>query len=368
MRLVWGLCAIGLLAAGARPAAFTIATAPYRFSFPRDHASHPAYKTEWWYFTGHLTASDGRRFGYELTFFRVGMRPGDPAPAAGESRWRGHELYPAHFAITDVDGRTFVYFERFAREALGMGSASSRRLAVRVDNWWLHGRPLADPQLERMSLHAASDGAAIDLVAIPEKPPAIHGHGGVSRKAACRSCAAHYYSYTRLRTSGTLRLDGRRFRVDGISWMDHEFGSDELQANQAGWDWFSVQLDDGRELMLYRLRERDGKVTPQSSGSLIARDGSVQYIPHAGFEVTALGSWMSPHSHARYPSGWHIRVPADQIDLVLEPLVPDQELVTGTAGVAYWEGAVSVRSSTAPTRRLGVGYVELTGYASPISF
>ncbi len=349
---------------------FTIATAPYEYRWPRDQAAHPGYQTEWWYYTGHLRAK-GRRFGFELTFFRIGLRPGDPRPAAGQSRWRGHELYPAHFAITDEQGQTFFHEERVAREALGMGSASTQGLDVKSGAWYVRGAPLPGrPDLERMTLHASASTErgtdALELVAVPLKRPAVHGERGVSRKAACPSCASHYYSYTRLQANGTLVFDGVRYPVEGMAWMDHEFGSGELQPDQAGWDWFSIQLDDGRELMLYQLREKDGSVTPQSSGSLVARDGSVRHLPLAGFTIEAVGRWTSPHTSAEYPSAWHVRVPSAGIDLALRPAVADQELAE-TSGTSYWEGAVGVFDAARPAVRLGSGYVELTGYASPIS-
>ncbi len=342
---------------------FALALAPYRFAFPRDHAAHDDYQTEWWYYTGHLTAADGRRFGYELTFFRFGLRPGDPRRRPGQSRWRGTQLYPAHFAITDERTGRFVHVERFAREALGAGGASTQRLDVHSDAWTLRGS--TGRGTYTMRLHAAAQGDALDLVQTPEKPPAIHGRGGVSQKAACASCASHYYSFTRLASRGTLRVDGTAYAVGGISWMDHEFGSSELQANQAGWDWFSIQLDDRREVMLYRLRQKDGTVTPQSSGSVIARDGTVSHVLLDGFNITPTGSWKSPHTGGTYPSGWHVRIPSANLDLTLTPTLIDQELANAS-GVSYWEGSVDATDARGVHR--GVGYVELTGYAGAVSF
>lgn len=344
---------------------FANANLPWRFAFPRDHAAHEAFASEWWYYTGHLRASDGRRFGYELTFFRIGLRPGEVALRPGESRWRGNQLYPAHFALTDIDGRSFAFTERFARDALGAGFASTSHLAVRADTWTLTG-----PAPFR--LHAAADlGAAagdvvLDLVETALKPPAVHGHDGISKKGACAFCASHYYSMTRLRTRGTLRYHGATLVVSGLSWMDHEFGSTELQADQSGWDWFSIQLDDGRELMLYLLRNTNGTTVPESSGSLIDRSGGVTYLPRSAFAVTATGTWTSPHTGATYPSGWRVRVPRAGADLVLVPAVADQELADLTGGISYWEGAVDVRDA-ASARLLGTGYVELTGYARALS-
>jgi predicted secreted hydrolase len=356
-------------ASGTRVDGFETAQSPYAYEWPRDHASHDGYQTEWWYYTGHVTTKTGRRFGYELTFFRIGLKPGDPKPLATQSRWRGNELYPAHFALTDERGRSFYHVERFAREALGMGSASNTTLDVRALDWYLRGAPAGRPDEEKMTMHAAERTAAgldaIDFVQVPEKKPAIHGRGGVSRKSDCPSCASHYYSYTRLHTTGTLVFKGERMPIDGLSWMDHEYGSSELEPNQAGWDWFAIQLDDRRELMLYSLRQKDGSVTPQSSGSLVEPDGSVRYLPRAAFVIDATGSWKSPHTGGTYPSGWRVRVPSASVDVTLAPTVLDQELAGTSSGVSYWEGAVDVRSASGAA--LGVGYVELTGYAGTVA-
>lgn len=364
MRALRALALVGALLLGASADAavpsFTIATAPYHFVFPRDHGAHPSYKSEWWYFTGHLHDRSGRRFGYELTFFRAALAPGIERLRAGQSDWRGTQIYPAHFAISDESGGHFVYFEHVARAAMGQGAAAIGRLDVRSGTWWLRGeRP--------MRLHAASAGVVLDLEQSLHKPPAIHGHAGVSRKGSCRSCASHYYSLTDLRTRGTLRYAGQRFSLSGRSWMDHEFGSDELASDQAGWDWFALQLSDGRELMLYRLRQKNGTITPQSSGSIIERDGRVRYVPLAGFSAEPLSYWRSPHSGGNYPSRWRVRVPAAHIDAILTPVLADQELAaSGQSGISYWEGEVVLEDAHSHAK-LGLGYVELTGYAGALN-
>lgn len=338
---------------------FAVAAQPYSFRFPRDHGAHNSYQSEWWYYTGHLKAPDGRLFGYELTFFRVGLRPGSRRRELSQSDWRGTQFFPAHFAITDQGKRRFIYYEQSAREALGAGFASERTLDVRVNAWRVQGT-------KPMHLYAQQDGNAIDVMAFPLKRPAVHGTNGISRKAACSTCASHYYSVTRLRTSGTLTVGGQRLRVLGTSWMDHEFGSDELQRDQAGWDWFSLQLDDGRDLMFYRLREKNGSITAQSSGSLIDARGRATYLPLAAVSITSLDTWRSPHTGGVYPSGWILRVSKSAIDVVLHPLVADQELVNQN-GISYWEGAVEVKDRRSG-RHLGNAYVELTGYAGTLSF
>lgn len=344
-------------AAARAPLGFADAARPWHFVFPRDHGAHDDFQSEWWYYTGRLRARDGRRFGFELTFFRVGLRPGAHTPAPGQSRWRGAELYPAHLALTDESGRRFTYVERFARAALGAGSAASGRLDVHAGDWSLTG-----PAPFRLRAAADGIGLALDLTA--EKPPAVHGRDGISRKAACATCASHYYSLTRLRARGTVRSAGVPIAVEGLAWMDHEFGSAELQGDQAGWDWFSIQLDDRTDLMLYRLRRKDGSLTPESSGSLVAPDGRVTALARDAVTVSATGTWTSPHTGARYPAGWRVR--AAGRDLVLVPLLADQELADPAGGVSYWEGAVDVRDA-ATGRALGAGYVELTGYAGAIA-
>ncbi|GAC1652750.1 MAG: lipocalin-like domain-containing protein [Vulcanimicrobiaceae bacterium] len=337
------------------PEGFLQARAGYRFSFPRDHAAHKQYRTEWWYFTGHLAAAGGRRFGYELTFFRIGITP-DRVRRSGVNAWHSTQLYPAHFAITDERTGRFVFYEDFAREALGQAGASETKAQVHVHDWSLGGNmPFV--------LHAARGGDAIDLHLFSQKPPAVHGTGGISRKGPCPSCASHYYSYTHLLTEGRIKADGIAYRVRGLSWMDHEYGSDELQPNQTGWDWFSIQLDDGREAMLYRLRQKDGSETAQSSGSLIERNGAVRFLPLSAFSVRETQFWVSPHTRARYPSSWTLQVKGLGT-LLVSPLAADQELVNASNGVTYWEGAVVIRASNG--RRIGEGYVELTGYAQPV--
>lgn len=339
---------------------FQAAVAPYAYHFPRDHAAHDTYRTEWWYFTGHLRTAAGRRFGFELTFFRIGLEPRPSRWSRGESRWYVYQLYPAHLAITDEQTRTFVYAQTFARDALGAGYASQRHLNVRANGWTLRGTDAVRPV---MHLQGSSGGNGIDLTLHSVKPPAIHGIGGVSRKGSCKTCASHYYSFTRLIASGELTRAGVRYAVRGIAWMDHEYGSDELRPDQDGWDWFSIQLNDDREIMLYRLRERDGATTPQSSGSLVDRTGNVRYLPLRAFTIATTGWWRSPHTNARYPSGWIVTVRgAGTFSLV--PVMRDQELAA-VGGTSYWEGAVDVRDPRTGAS-VGQGYVELTGYASRV--
>jgi len=294
-------------------------------------------------------------------FFRFALVPHARTLHPGESAWRAAQLYPANFAITDISGKRFDFVETVGREALNQAGASESTLNVWVNGWRLS--EAKNSGASAMRLAASWGRQALDLTLIPLKPPAIHGAGGISRKGPCRSCASHYYSFTRIATRGTLRVDGRRVAVSGTSWMDHEFGSSELTAQQTGWDWFSLQLSDGREVMLYRLRQRDGSVTPQSSGSLIARDGRVTAFPFSRVTLSEKSHWTSPHTGAVYPSEWFVSVPGIAHAIHVVPAAPDQELVDPGGKLTYWEGAADLFDAT-NGRAVGEGYVELTGYAN----
>jgi predicted secreted hydrolase len=360
------LAALAALGAAASPAdaprtpeGYRLAVSPYAFSFPRDHASHPSYRTEWWYYTGHLDSEDGA-YGFELTFFRVGI---DPSRTDDPSRWALHTLYFAHLALTDIRGNRFYFDEKLARPALGLAGADSTRLHTWIDDWSV---TLGEDGQAHV-LRAATERFGIELSLAPRKPPAIHGEGGVSQKAEGVGRASHYYSLTRMAATGAVTLEGRRTPVTGLAWMDHEYGSNQLAEGQTGWDWFSLQLDDGRDLMLYRMHREGGGTDPWSSGTLISPDGRTTHLPVDAFTIEARGEWKSPATGAVYPAGWTLRVPPLALELVVTPNVADQELVTGgTVGVNYWEGSVRVTGRAGGQPASGRGYVELTGYAGRV--
>jgi len=331
-------------------ATFQPALPGYDYEFPRDHGTHNEYKTEWWYYTGHLRADDGHRYGFELTFFRVGLSTDEQTNA-----WDLRHLALAHFAITDVDGRDFRYYEKLNRMTPFTANAVEGRLDVFNEGW--RATTLPDGSW-RIRAQAGRD--ALDLVLRTQKPPAIHGENGVGVKATgFNGSASHYYSMTRLEASGSI--NGRR--CSGQAWMDHEFGSAQLRESQRGWDWFSIQLDNETELMVYLIRRTDGTPDVTSSGSLIDTDGNVIHLRHDQLVVRPTGSWTSTKSRAKYPMGWRVEVPSMHIALTLDPLLKDQELLTkGSTGVTYWEGAVDVIGSTGNTPVRGEGYVEMTGY------
>ncbi len=340
---------------------YRLALPGYPYEFPRDHGSHDRFRTEWWYFTGHLFHRDGRRLGYELTFFRRALRPKPPDP--GSSHWAIHQLYLAHFAISDVSGDRFFYTDRLSRAALGKAGSASGRFRVWIDRW---SAEATSPDHEVLSLRATADGYEIDLRLTPLKPPVIHGLDGISRKGNGHGQASHYYSLTRLRTEGTVRLPGETLQVNGTSWMDHEFGSADLGEGQVGWDWFSLQLQDRTEVMFYVLRRADGSPDPASSGTFIAADGRARHLTNDEITISVLAHWNSAASQARYPSAWRLGVPSLGLSLTLSPLMANQELITGkSTRVTYWEGAVSIEGTRHGEPISGQGYVELTGYAEP---
>jgi predicted secreted hydrolase len=325
------------------------------FTFPADHGSHEEFRTEWWYFTGNLRTTTGRELGYEVTFFRVGVVP---PSVPRKNAWDLRNVALAHFAVSDISGRKFRFYERTNRASSFTANAAAGRLDVFNGNWTLRQQPDGAWRLR------ASEGRdAIDLTMRSRKPPAIHGTDNISVKASGAGYASHYYSMTRLVTSGSVTIDGELTQAGGLSWMDHEFGSAVLRENQSGWDWFSMQLDDETELMLYQIRTTAGAADVTSSGSLIAKDGSVTHLRHSDFSIVPLGTWRSSRSGATYPMGWRLSVPSRRIQLEVRERMRDQELDTsGSTGITYWEGAVSVRGSAYGREVRGSGYVELTGY------
>ncbi len=329
------------------------------YEFPRDHHRHPDFKTEWWYFTGNLTNPSGRRFGYELTFFRQGIRPA--AERGGTtSRFVVDDLKFAHFTITDAAGRKFLFQQKESRGSFGeAGFGPGARLAW-IDDWNLRMNP--DGSFDLAATMAEAD---LRLHLVPEKPPVIHGKEGISEKSAGAGHASYYYSIPRLRTTGRLQLRGDPFAVTGESWFDHEWATNQLAPGQAGWNWVSAQLDDGSELMLYQMRLTNGAIDPVSSGTFIRADGSSVALTSADFQMRPRTFWKSPTTHANYPIGWEIAVPGEQLQFTIEPVLADQELVL--APIVYWEGAFDLAGTRAGKGVGGRGYLELTGYAAPLT-
>jgi predicted secreted hydrolase len=336
---------------GGTPAeGYARAIEPRRFVFPADHGPHAGFRTEWWYFTGNLENAAGRKFGYQLTFFRVALTP---QPVARSSHWGTNEVFMAHFAVTDVVGARFRYAERFSRAALGLAGAGGSALTIRLEDWTARETGVKPWS---MKLSAVDSDMAIELDLTSLTHEILNGAAGLSRKGAEPGNASYYYSLPRMQTSGTIRIGEQSFRVTGLSWLDREWSTSAMGRNQVGWDWFALQLDDGRSLMFYRLRRRDGSEDPFSAGTLIAADGSSRHLERDEVRLSAKSWWTSPVSGARYPSVWRMQIPSQGIDLEITPLLADQELI---GAFRYWEGAVAARSQGGTG---GSGYLEMTGY------
>ena len=331
----------------------------WTWQFPRDHGAHPDFKTEWWYFTGNLEDAQHRKFGYQLTIFRQGIQF---TPAQPDSRWAVRDLYFGHFTISDIAADKFHVAERVSRGALGEATAATDGMNVALGPWTIQ-----QDGSEQIHLLAHDTGMAIDFQARPAKPLILEGVGGLSRKANGVGEASYYYSYPRLATSGKLQLGDATYAVSGLSWFDHEFSTSSLGPDQAGWDWFCIQLDDKEELMLYAMRDKSGAIDPVSEGTWVKADGTTGRLPPGSYSIAKLGTWTSPHTGAVYPSGWHVLVPGHHADLTVTPDMTDQELhLTKIGAIDYWEGACSITGNVGAAAAKGVGYTELTGYSGAL--
>lgn len=345
----------------------------YKYKFPFDHGSHPEFKTEWWYFTGHLSSAsrsrDKREFGYELTFFRVGnKKDGQKEKTSGkENAWSVNDLYLAHFAISDINNKKFVFYDKINRSGINYAGAKPGGLDVHLENWYVRQRKSVHGG-EEIELYAKSGGDSIKLNLGSLKQATIHGIDGVSQKASCLGCASHYYSLTRLKTNGVITIAGNSYPVSGNTWMDHEFGSNQLTSEQIGWDWFAIQIegesvDDDSEIMLYVMRRQDGSLDLSSSGTIIFQNGSCRHLLAQDFKIVPTAYWQSPNTLAKYPASWNISIPKYGLELKVTPRFENQELNTkNSTGVTYWEGACKVEGRQQMRFLKGKAYVELTGY------
>jgi len=336
------------------------AIGPWRWAFPRDHGSHPEFRTEWWYFTGNIKDPLNNRFGYQLTFFRQGvlLKAKDPAHP-----WSIRDIYLGHFALTDVSANQFWYAERLSRQGPGLAGAAQDGMHVWLLNW------VAKMEGNRIKIEARHQGMELTLNLLPRKPIVFHGKNGLSQKGPQEGQASYYFSYTNLATEGWIKTPQLQstLSVKGTSWFDHEFGSNQLAQDQVGWDWFSLHLSDGQEVMVYFLRKKDGSTEPSSSGTLVTRSGNAIHLKRSDINLEVLDYWKSPKSGGRYPSRWRVKIASAKIELELSALIPSQELLTeGSTGIIYWEGAVAGKGSSAGKAVTCEGYVELTGYAGSL--
>lgn len=354
-RLKTQLPASSLISEVSPPVGFQRAEAPLDWDFPKDFGPHPDYHTEWWYYTGNLESDQGDRFGYQLTIFRRALRPAEDRTDR-ESTWATEQIYMGHFALSDQSAGQHYGFERFSRGAAGLAGAQSEPYRVWIEDWQVSRSAAGEYQLI-----AEQDGIKLDLILKDLKGPILHGDQGYSQKGPDQGNASHYYSQTRMQTSGSIQTNTGSYQVSGLSWKDHEFSTIALSSGQVGWDWFSIQLDDGSELMVFQIRREDGSIDPYSSGTLIDPSGDVVSLAQVDFEIQVEDSWSSPKSRAKYPSLWRVIVPSANLELLIQPILADQEM---NLSYAYWEGAVDVQGTLAGNDVSGSGYVEMTGYAS----
>jgi predicted secreted hydrolase len=310
-------------------------------SFPHDHGSHPDAAIEWWYYTGHLAGEGGRAYGFQLTFFRV------------------RELHLAHLAWSDISRRQFHYEEKAHLGLPGIAGAAEERLDVFNEDWF------AREDKEVVRLHGRGGAGELELMLRPSKAPVLNGPAGISRKGPGADDYSHYVSITRLSAAGTITRGNRRETVSGTAWFDHEWGPGALPAGATGWDWFALQLDDGSELMLYRMRLQGGNASPFSAGTFVpvGRDAPLP-IAWSDVRLEAKSTWTSPRSKATYPAVWSLSVASIGLEATIRPLLDDQELATTrSTGVTYWEGACRVEGKMSGRAIGGRAYVEMTGYA-----
>ena len=336
------------------------AIGPWNWQFPRDHGAHPDFKTEWWYFTGNLKEDQTNRpFGYQLTIFRQGIQF---KPAQPNSKWAVRDFYFGHFTISDISADQFHVAERVSRGALGEAKTGIEGMDVVLGPWDIEG-----DASEQYHLLANDPDIAIDFTEHPLKPLVLEGVNGLSQKSSGVGEASYYYSYPRLATGGRLRIGDKNYSVSGLSWFDHEFSTSSLGKDQAGWDWFCIQLENHEEIMLYAMRDKSGAMDPESEGTWVRADGTSERLLPGSFFITKKGEWKSPRSGATYPAGWHVVVPGHHADLTVSPAMADQELhLTKMGALDYWEGACTIEGSVADAPVKGVGYTELTGYAGAL--
>lgn len=354
------LCALCLFSAPVFSAEFKDVDGSLRLEFPKNHGAHPDFKTEWWYFVGHLNSDKGQTFGFEMTFFRVGLAP----EIQSKSNWRHHSLYLTHAALTADDDKEFYYDERVSRGAFNEAGAEQNKLHVYNGDWFA----LMEDNIIRMQ--SKTDDFAFNLELHPAKKLVLHGENGFSRKGPEHGEASYYFSFTRLQGGGTLSYKGQDLVItQATAWMDHEVTSQELPDGIQGWDWFAIQLDNNEEIMVYQLRQSDGNKSPFSKGSYVNNEGRAENLKHDQFEMRSIDSWQSKKTGITYPSGWYISIPHLDYEFKVIPTVKQQELMTEeSTGVNYWEGRSRVEAAKSGRPVKGQAYVELTGYDKPLDY
>ena len=334
------------------PAGFATARRPRTFEFPADHSAHPRFRSEWWYFTGNTTSTTGKAFGFQVTIFRFAL---SPQRSESRSKWRRSSIYLGHFAISDIDAGIFHHFERRGRPALDLAGTRDNPLRIWIRDWAIE---LTDPDTESWRITAREAGVGLDLTLRAQRPVTPQGDRGLSTKSAQAGNASYYYSIPRLAAVGTIETPGAVHHIRGNAWFDHEWSTSALAEGQLGWDWFSLQLDDGSDLMLYQIRNRN-HIDPASHGLLLQANGVRTEVDSQAIQLTVERHWRSPASGVRYPARWRLTIPEHDAVLTVTPRFPDQEW---RKSFTYWEGAVEVSGVARGRTVTGTGYVELVGY------
>ena len=326
------------------------------FTFPKDHGPHPDFHTEWWYFTGNLSDTHNDRYGYQFTIFRRALTRNQPQL---DSDWASNQAYLAHIGVTDVQTGEYLIDEAYSRGALNLAGARSQPFKVWVNNWVVQGSQGECNGCLNVDISAASDYFSLGLKLNSLKPVVLQGEHGLSRKSNEPGNASYYYSLTRLETTGTLTTHGTTKQVSGASWMDHEWFSSVLSNEALGWDWFSLQLNDRRELMLFQIRQRESTGKSFKYGILVGDEGNSRLLDASQIEFTEQRRWKSAKTHAEYPVDWQIAIPELGMTLSIDALADAQER---DDSFRYWEGAVSVSGTQGSNAVTGSGYLEMTGY------
>lgn len=342
---------------GGNTEGYSIADKPIEFVFPDDHGAHEDFRNEWWYFTGNLYDRDGRRFGYQLTFFRIALSPVD---LERESEWATNQIYMAHFTISDVENGEFYCFEKLNRGALGIAGFQEEGFGINIEGWSITGVGSGNFPWQ---LYAEKDDITLSIEVNPLKDIVLQGENGLSRKSLEEGNASYYYSITRLATEGYIEIEGEKYDVSGNSWLDREWSTSALSQEQGGWDWFSIQLNDGTDIVYFQLRYKDGSTYPYNEGLIVDAGGNTIRLGTNEIPLKVTRTWQSPLGGV-YPIEWQAEIMPLGKTVIIGALFPEQELDLSTR---YWEGAVNIYDKEDPAKIIGTGYMELTGYTAVLS-
>ena len=335
------------------PAGFSYAQTTREFSFPRDHYQHPAFRSEWWYFTGNLYDGNNRNYGFDVTIFRFGLTPTQDKQQAS---LRTNNIFLAHFAIADVQAEKYLKAEKYSRQLPGITEVTKQPVRIQVENWFIEQR---SSQPEKWHIDATTNQFGLSLELSGIRPIALQGENGLSKKSAAPGNASYYYSIPKLAVNGTIKIGEKTSEVTGHAWFDREWSTSALESGQVGWDWFGLHLDQDTELMYYQIRHANGTRDTQSHGSLFTDRGRNRIALGNEIMLQPIKYWRSTKTNARYPVVWRLQSAQHELDLLIEAKFNDQQWDNA---FVYWEGAVSVTGLFKSKSINGEGFLEMTGY------